>query len=78
MFHSIKYLAIINEANILVLVIGLSTKADNAAASIGISVDGSNIHNMFHTDSAFFYMRLNHDMGPIFYLRTDARPARIF
>ena len=44
----------------------------------GIPVDGTDIHNLFHNDSASFTFRPNHDMEPIFYWRTESRPTRRF
>ena len=63
----------------LVLLIGPYNKAANAATSVlAFSWMGPKSTTSFILIVRSFTCRPSHDMGPIFYLRTDARPTRRF
>ena len=62
---------------VLVLVIGTYTKAANATAGVyAFPWMGPKSTSSFILKLRSFTCRTSHDMGPIFYLRTDARLTR--
>ena len=65
--------------SVLVFVIEHYTKADNAAASVyAFPWIRPKCTTSFILIVRSFTSHPSHDMGPIFYLRTDARPTRRF
>ena len=74
-----KPCSVVYNVHILVLIIGPYTRAANAAASVkACPWMGPNSTTSFILIVRSFTCRPNNDMGPIFYLRIDARPTRRF